>query len=62
MARKPKIASVADRVRGCISIVLTITCLSVAANATDQRWQAVFMIAGILYLLSTIAIVFKDMD
>lgn len=59
---KGKVASVADRVRGCIAIALTITCLSMGANATDQRWQAVYMIAGMLYFVTSLAIVFKDMD
>ncbi len=60
--RQVKLASVPDRIRGCIAIALTVTCLSIGANATDQRWQAVSMIAGMLYFVTSIAIVFKDVD
>lgn len=59
---KGKIASVADRVRGCIAIALTITCFSIAYNAADQQVQIPCMIAGILYFCTSLAIVFKDMD
>ena len=55
-------ATVGDKIRGVIAIALTITCFSVAANTTDQQWQAACMVAGFLYMLTSIAIVFKDMD
>jgi len=60
--RKQKLATVGDRIRGCIAIALTITCFSIGANATDQQFQIPAMIAGILYFCTSIAIVFKDMD
>lgn len=60
--RKEKLATVPDKIRGCIAIALTITCFSIGANATDQRWQAVSMIAGMLYFVTSLAIVFKDVD
>jgi len=62
MEKKPKLASVADKIRGCIAIALTISCRTYGANATDQRWQAVAMIAGLLYFVTSLAIVFKDVD
>lgn len=55
-------ASPGDKVRGVIAIVLTITCFTSANYTTDQQWQASFMIAGLLYFLTSLAIVFKDMD
>jgi hypothetical protein len=58
----PKVATIPERIRGAISMALTITCMSVSCNATDQRWQIVFLIAGMLYFLTTIAIVFDRMD
>lgn len=53
-------ASPGDKVRGCIAIALTIASWTLANYATNQQWLATFMIAGFLYFLTSIAIVFKD--
>lgn len=57
-----KISSVADRIRGGIAAVLTLTTFTLANYATDQRWQAVFMICGLLYFMTLLYYMFKDMD
>jgi len=56
------LASVADRVRGCISLVFCIGGFTVAYNAPDTQWQAFGMIVGFLCMLTTLAIMFKDFD
>ncbi len=57
-----KISSVADRIRGGIAAVLTLTTFTLANYATDQRWQAVFMICGLLYFMTLLYYMFKDVD
>ncbi|MBX9688127.1 MAG: hypothetical protein K2X27_15575 [Candidatus Obscuribacterales bacterium] len=54
-----KVSSIADRIRGSIAIALTITFLSLGANATDQRWQGICVIAGMLYFITSLAYVFE---
>lgn len=51
-----------DKIRGCISLALCIGCLSFAYWQTDQRFVAAGIIAGILYMLTTLGIMFKDVD
>ena len=58
----PRLATVPERIRGAIAMVLTITCFSVSCNSTDAQWQMTFMIAGLLYFLTTIVIVFDKFD
>lgn len=62
MSRKPKLASVADRVRGCIAIALTVTSISIATNTNDTRTQGICIIAFILYFCTSLAIVFENAD
>ena len=62
MTRQPKLATVGDRIRGCIAIALCIGSFTAANYATDQRWLGVFMICGFFYMLTSIAIVFKNFD
>jgi hypothetical protein len=59
---KGKVASVPERIRGGIAALLTLTCLTAAANTHSAQWAATFGIAGILYLLTTVAHVFGNMD
>lgn len=56
------LASVGDRIRGCIALVFCIGGFTVAYNAPDTQWQAFGMIVGFLSMLTTLGIVFKDMD
>lgn len=56
------LASVGDRIRGCISVVICISSLTCANYSTDNQWLAFFMLTGMLNMLVTIGIMFKDMD
>lgn len=56
------LASVADRVRGLIALVLCIGSFTGANYAQNVQWQIFFMIVGILSMCLTVGIVFKDMD
>ena len=56
------LASVADRIRGCIAIALTIGSFTGANYAQNNQWLAFFMILGFLSMITTIGIVFKEMD
>lgn len=63
MKHLPKISTyVADRIRGCLAIALTLTCYTAGNYSTDKQWQVAFVIAGTLYFLTSLAIVFKDVD
>jgi len=57
-----KVASVPDRIRGAIVAVLTIACYAAGANTTDSQLQVTFVIAGTLYFMTTLAMMFKDVD
>lgn len=50
-----------DKIRGCISLVLCIGSYTFAYHQTDQAMVAAGMVAGFLYMLTTIGIVTKDM-
>ena len=54
------LASISDRVRGCITLVITIASLTAANYAVDNQWLAFFMINGMLNFLVTNGIVFKE--
>lgn len=56
------VASIPERIRGCIAIALTIACFSFGANVTNQAWQAGFIVSGMLYMLTALAIVFDKYD
>lgn len=60
LKRNPNGASNSDKVRGCIAIGLTLLSWVLAYNATDAQWQGGFLVAGILYFVTSLAIVFKD--
>lgn len=53
-------ASISDRIRGCITLVITIASFTAANYATDNQWLAFFMINAFLNMLVTIGIVFKE--
>lgn len=57
------LASVGDRIRGCISLAICIGSFT-AANYSfhSQQWMAFFMITGFLNMLVTLGIMFKDME
>lgn len=57
-----KIATVPERIRGAISAVLTIACMTASCNNTDAQWQVTFLIAGVLYMMTTLAIVFDGFE
>ena len=59
-AKAPKPPTTAERIRGITAIVLTITCFSVACNTHDSQLQLSGLVAGILFMLTTIAIVFDE--
>ncbi len=57
-----KISSIADRIRGGTAIVLTITCLTIGNCTNDRQIQVMGVVAGMLYMLTSIYYVFKDYD
>ena len=57
-----KVAPVADRIRGAITAFLTIVCLTASANTHDAQWQATFGIAGLIYFVTTAAMMFDSVD
>jgi hypothetical protein len=57
---KSGLATVGDRVRGCIAMVITIASFTCANYAVDNQWLAFFMINAFLNMLVTIGIVFKE--
>jgi hypothetical protein len=61
-ARKPKISSVADRIRGSIAIFLMIASWSLANTTESSQLQVSCVLAGILYMCTSLAYVFKDVD
>lgn len=62
MENKPKLATRDDKIRGCISLALTIACLSFAYWQADQKFAVPGLVAGMLYFMTTLAIMFKDVD
>jgi hypothetical protein len=60
LKKNPNGASPGDKVRGVITIALTLLSWTLAYNATDAQWQGTFLVAGILYFVTMVAIVFKD--
>lgn len=50
MARKPKVSSVPDRIRGAIAIVLMIASFTFANLTDDTQWQLSGLIAGLLFM------------
>ena len=57
-----KLATVGDRVRGCIAFALTIACVTGACNTDSRQWQASFLFGMVLYLCTGLAIVGESMD
>jgi hypothetical protein len=49
-----------ERIRGITAIVLTIACFAFADNTHDSQLQLSGIVAGFFFMLTTIAIVFKD--
>lgn len=56
-----KLATRDDKIRGLISIALMLAGYTFAFWQTDQKYMIPGLICGFGYMLSTIAIVFKDM-
>jgi hypothetical protein len=57
-----RVASVPERIRGGIAALLTLTCLTTAANIHDAQLAVSFGIAGIIYLMTTMCYVYGGMD
>lgn len=51
-----------ERFRGITSFALTIGAFTLGYNQTDEKWVAACIIAGILFMLTTLAIVFEKVD
>lgn len=56
-----KLATRDDKIRGLISIALWFGCWTFAYFQVDQHYLIPAMFAGFMYMLTSIAIVFKDM-
>jgi hypothetical protein len=59
---KGKVAPVADRIRGAITAFLALACLTAAANTHDAQWCVTFGIAGIIYFITTGAMMVGSVD
>lgn len=55
-----KVSSVAQRIRGAITAILAITAFTIGANAATQNVQVACIIAGMLYLMTTLVFVFEN--
>jgi len=51
-----------ERARGLTAAVLMLASFSLGFNMTDEKWLVACLVAGFLYLLTTIAIVFEKAD
>lgn len=51
-----------ERARGITAAVLTLGAFSLGYNMTDEKWLVACLVAGLLYLLTTVAIVFEKVD
>lgn len=60
--KKQQGASRDDKIRGCISMVLMFAGYIFAYMQTDQALAAGGICAGVLYMCTTFAFVFKDVD
>ena len=60
--RKPqgKVATIPERIRGGIAMVLTVTAFTLGNYTTDTQLQVTFVIAGMLYMCTTLAYVFEN--
>lgn len=58
---KKGLATRDDKIRGCISLALCIGSFTFAYWQTDQQLMGGGIAAGFLYMLTTLAIVTKDM-
>lgn len=56
------LASVGDRIRGCIAIAFCIGGFTGANYSENNQWLAFFMIVGFMSMLTAIGIVFKEQD
>jgi hypothetical protein len=57
-----RVAPVPERIRGGIAALLTLTCLTTAANIHDAQLAVSFGIAGIIYLMTTMCYVYGNVD
>lgn len=51
-----------ERIRALVSVALMFAGFGFAYVQTDQAWAAAGIFAGVLYMLTVFAIVFKDVD
>jgi hypothetical protein len=58
---KKGLATRDEKIRGCISLVLCLASFTWAYHQTDQAMMAGGITAGVLYMLTTLAFVTKDM-
>ena len=56
------LATIPDRIRGCIAIFLCIASLTWGCNTDDRQWQVSCIIAGIFYMMTALVIVFEKYD
>lgn len=56
------VASVGDRIRGCIALACCIGGFVGGYHAENVQWQAFFMIVGFLCMITAIGIIFKEAD
>ncbi|MBS1994611.1 MAG: hypothetical protein JSS83_29060 [Cyanobacteria bacterium SZAS LIN-3] len=56
------VSSVADRITGAITAILTITFFSISANTHDAQVQMWGLVSGMLYFMTTLALVFEHAD
>ncbi len=47
---------------GSITAVLFLACFTLGATTHSAQWQLTFIIAGVLYLLTTLGMVFEHAD
>ncbi len=60
--KEQNLLPVADRIRGGIAFLLTIAAFTGGANTHSAQWQVSFMLAGFLFMLTTLGIMFEKTD
>ena len=55
-----KVATIPERIRGGIAMVLTIAAFTAGNYTTSSQLQVTFVIAGALYMMTALAYVFEN--
>jgi hypothetical protein len=61
--KTPKdVSSIGDRIRGSIAFILCVASFTGGCWTNDNQWLVAFLVAGFLFMLTTVAYVFDKFD